>query len=140
MSNVEPIVISSDSGEDNDIIEIKECPNFRLSRSKLQALKSRKERKGFLRNTDSTSNNVLKNNGIPKSEKESPVKSSASRIAVRLNEAKFKRLKAVVRIELSPDTKRLPKISKTVNCSINLFNKFFNYSKLRQIVLWKCSN
>lgn len=60
MSNVESIVISSDSGEDSDIIEIKECPNFRLSRSKFQALKSRKERNGLLRNTGSARNNVIK--------------------------------------------------------------------------------
>lgn len=84
---------------------------------------------------------MLLNNGIPESKKASPVKSSTSRIAVRLNEAKFKKLKAVLRIELSPDTlKRLPKKSKTVNCSINLFNKFFNYTKFRQILLWKCYN
>ena len=120
MSNVvETIIISSD--EESDVKIIEEIHGFRLSRSKLKDLKSRRQR-NTLRSIDSTNNNVIKNNALVESKKESPVKSSPSQL-VRLDKAKFKELKAVVKIELkrSPDSKLNTKRSVKKGKSVMLF-------------------
>jgi hypothetical protein len=117
MSKYEPIVISS--GEENevavvkqiadkkDIVDLTSSPNsmsnFRLSRSKLKALKARKDR-NRLRCTTNTHNNVSENclRGA-----EAPViKSSPSKL-LQIDKTKLKQLRAVVKIELerSPDSK-----------------------------------
>ena len=124
MSNViETIIISSDeeSDEESDVKIIEEIHGFRLSRSKLKDLKSRRQR-NTLRSIDSTNNNVIKNNALVESKKESPVKSSPSQL-VRLDKAKFKELKAVVKIELkrSPDSKLNTKRSVKKGKSVMLF-------------------
>ena len=119
MSNViETIIISSD--EESDVKIIEEIHGFRLSRSKLKDLKSRRQR-NRLRSIDST-NNVIKNNALVEPIKESPVKSSPSQL-VRLDKAKFKELKAVVKIELkrSPDSKLNTKRSVKKGKSVMLF-------------------
>ena len=118
MSNVtEPIVISS--GEESDeVIIIKEIPslpdknemdvksletmsNFRLSNSKLKALKSRKRRDELRTST----NNVIENRPC---EPETPVIKSSPKL--QIDPKKLKKLKAVVKIERLKKKKQLVKL------------------------------
>ena len=124
MSKYEPIVISS--GEENavevvkqiadkkDIVDLTSSPNsmsnFRLSRSKLKALKSRKDR-NRLRCTTNTHNNVTENR-LRGAEAPSPSK-------LQIDKTKLKQLRAVVKIKL--DRKLLKCLNKKIQSVKSLY-------------------
>ena len=113
---IETIVISS--GEENEdlgtkevsdrknIIDLTTSPSYRISTSKLKALrKSRKERNRLRSTTNMHNNETAAINVLTESPKESPIKSSPSKL-LQIDRTKLKELRAVVRIHLerSPNT------------------------------------
>jgi hypothetical protein len=113
---IETIVISS--GEENEdlgtkevsdrknIIDLTTSPSYRISTSKLKALrKSRKERNRLRCTTNMHNNETAAINVLTESPKESPIKSSPSKL-LQIDRTKLKELRAVVRIHLerSPNT------------------------------------